>query len=87
MLIRRAPTFRSSEITDEKLVPLHRGTRATVRTPALVGVANRYVSLTPGPNDAPEIADGAVIPADQAKPSVDLDQIVNAAAIKHYRNT
>ena len=39
-------------VDDDALTPLHRGTSATVRTPALVGIANRYIALSPGPNSA-----------------------------------
>jgi phospholipid/cholesterol/gamma-HCH transport system substrate-binding protein len=74
------------KVDDEDLAPLHRGTTATVRTPALVGVANRYVSLSPGPNSAPRIEDGGEIPADSAKSAVDLDQIVNAFDPKAQRD-
>src|SRR4051812_8869544 len=66
------------DVSDDDLTPLHEGTSAVVRTPALVGIANRYIAVSPGPNSAPEIADGGEISADRAKASVDLDQIVNA---------
>ena len=60
--------------TDE---PLHEGTTATVRSPSLSGVANRYVSVAPGPNSEPEIEDGAVIASDKTTSPVDLDQLFN----------
>ena len=56
---------------------MHRGTRATVRTPSLAGIANRYVALDPGPNSAPELADGARIGGDDTSAPVDLDQLFN----------
>lgn len=34
---------------DDTVAPLHRGTRATIRATSLSGIANRYVSLDPGP--------------------------------------
>ncbi len=37
---------------EEELAPLHQGTTATIRATSLSGIANRYVSLDPGPNDA-----------------------------------
>ena len=37
---------------------LHEGTTAGVRSTSLSGVANRYVSVAPGPSSEPEIADG-----------------------------
>ena len=35
-----------------------RGHQATIRATSLSGIANRYISLQPGPNDAEEIDDG-----------------------------
>ena len=37
---------------DDDLAPLHTGTTATIRATSLSGIANRYVSLTPGPNSS-----------------------------------
>jgi phospholipid/cholesterol/gamma-HCH transport system substrate-binding protein len=64
-------------IDDEDLAPLHEGTLATVRATSLAGVANRYLALAPGPNNAPEIPDGGVIDAERTQSSVDLDVILN----------
>ncbi len=61
------------KITDEKLTPLHRGTRAWVRSGSVSGVANRYIALAPGPNSEDELDSGATIPASATNPSVDLD--------------
>ena len=36
---------------DDDFAPLHTGTTATIRSTSLSGIANRYVSLTPGPNN------------------------------------
>ena len=57
--------------------PLHEGTHAVVRVGSLSGIAGRYVSLTPGPNDAGEIEDGGRIEADDTTTPVDLDQLFN----------
>jgi phospholipid/cholesterol/gamma-HCH transport system substrate-binding protein len=62
---------------DSEFEPLHEGTRATVRVGSLSGIAGRYVSLTPGPNDASEIEDGGQIDADDTTTPVDLDQLFN----------
>jgi phospholipid/cholesterol/gamma-HCH transport system substrate-binding protein len=64
------------EVEDD-LAPLHEGTKATIRANSLSGIANRYVSLDPGPNDAAEIEDGGEIGADDASAPVDLDQLFN----------
>ena len=63
---------------NDSLAPLHEGTTATIRVNSLSGIANRYVSLQPAPNDGtPEIKDGGVIHVDQAQSAVDLDQLFN----------
>ena len=65
-------------ISDDELTPVHRGTTATVRASSLSGIANRYIALDLGPNDAPEIEDGGEIPAEDGQVAVDLDQVLNA---------
>lgn len=61
----------------EPYAPLHEGTTAIMRATSLSGVANRYVALTPGPQNAPLISDGETIPVDQTTTIVDLDQLFN----------
>jgi phospholipid/cholesterol/gamma-HCH transport system substrate-binding protein len=58
--------------TDEVL---HEGTTAIVRATSLSGIANRYVSITPGPNNATELDDGATITGEHTTSPVDLDQL------------
>lgn len=55
--------------------PLHEGTTASVRATSLSGIANRYVSVAPGPDSAPEIEDGGTIASDETTAPVDLDQL------------
>ncbi len=62
---------------DSSLVPLHEGTVAEIRVPSLTGVANRYVALTPGPNNRHALASGATLPASATREVVDLDQLFN----------
>jgi len=57
--------------------PLHEGTTAVIRSTSLSGIANRYISLSPGPNNEPEIPDGGVIAGDRTTSPVDLDQLFN----------
>src|SRR5262249_56919131 len=40
---------------------LHEGTTATIRATSLSGVANHYVSISPGPNDNPPLENGATL--------------------------
>jgi phospholipid/cholesterol/gamma-HCH transport system substrate-binding protein len=62
---------------DSSLTPLHAGTTAQVRVPSLSSVANRYVALSPGPNNAPALAAGAKLPVSATKDVTDLDQLFN----------
>ena len=62
---------------DSEFEPLHEGTRATIRVGSLSGIAGRYVSLTPGPNNAAAIDDGGQIGVDKTTTPVDLDQLFN----------
>ena len=50
---------------DDDFGRLHEGTTATIRATSLSGIANRYVSLQPGPNNGGEIDDGGEIGADE----------------------
>jgi phospholipid/cholesterol/gamma-HCH transport system substrate-binding protein len=64
-------------LTDE-YAPLHRGTTATIRAQSLIGIANRYVDVHPGPGFRPELDDGAVLDSDNTTSIVELDQFFNA---------
>jgi phospholipid/cholesterol/gamma-HCH transport system substrate-binding protein len=65
------------EVEDE-VAPLHEGTTATIRATSLSGIANRYVSLKPGPNNAERIEDGGRIGTDSTTSPVDIDVLFNA---------
>jgi phospholipid/cholesterol/gamma-HCH transport system substrate-binding protein len=62
---------------NSSLTPLHAGTTAQVRVPSLSSVANRYIALSPGPNNAQALASGATLPASATKEVTDLDQLFN----------
>jgi len=62
---------------DSSLVPLHAGTVAQVRVPSLSSVANRYVALSLGPNNAPALDAGTKLPASATRDVTDLDQLFN----------
>ncbi len=63
------------EITvDQKL---HEGTTALVRASSLSGIANRYISVSPGPNSEPALDDGTTIPTSDTQAPVDIDQLFN----------
>jgi phospholipid/cholesterol/gamma-HCH transport system substrate-binding protein len=61
------------EITVDE--PLHDGTTAVVRSTSLSGIANRYLSIQPGPNNAPELPEDAVLAGEETTAPVDLDQL------------
>jgi phospholipid/cholesterol/gamma-HCH transport system substrate-binding protein len=65
-------------LTLSKYSPLHQGTHASIRQASLSGIANRYVDLDLGPNNAPKIPNGGVIPTSNTTPIVDLDELFNS---------
>ncbi len=62
---------------ESSLAPLHQGTTAQIRVPSLSGVANRYVALSPGPNNSPALPDGATLSGSAVKGATDIDQLFN----------
>ena len=61
----------------EPYSPLHEGTTAVIRGTSLSGIANRYIALSPGANNAPKLDDGTLLAEDKTTTIVDLDQIFN----------
>jgi phospholipid/cholesterol/gamma-HCH transport system substrate-binding protein len=57
---------------------LHEGSTAAVRATSLAGVANHYVSISPGPNSNPPLEDGAELGLDSTTTPIDLDQFLNS---------
>jgi len=56
---------------------LHEGTTATIRATSLSGVANHYISISPGPNSNPALDDGAELGLSSTTTPVDIDQFFN----------
>ena len=54
--------------------PLREGTSAIIRKSSLSSVHNHYIALTLGPNNAPELEDGAVLGDESTTTAVELDQ-------------
>ena len=75
----------SIELTDDNLAKvvvsvsqeLHEGTTATIRATSLSGVANHYVSISPGPNSNPGLDEGATLGLASTTTPVDIDQLFN----------
>lgn len=57
--------------------PLREGTTAQIRLSSLSGIANRYVALHLGPDNAPELPDDELLAIDATTSPVDLDQFFN----------
>jgi len=80
-----AGTVESIGLTDDNLAEvkvevdqeLHEGTTATIRATSLSGVANHYVSISPGPNSNDAFDDGAELGLASTTTPVDIDQFFN----------
>ncbi|HEX7059223.1 MAG TPA: MCE family protein [Solirubrobacterales bacterium] len=87
VLIGGAPVGSVDEIdlTDDNLAlvkvtvdqQLHEGSTAVIRATSLSGVANHYVSVSPGPNSNPPLDDGATLGLADTTTPVDIDQLFN----------
>lgn len=60
---------------ESSLAPLHDGTTAEIRVPSLSSVANRYIALSPGPNNRPSLPSGSTLPTTATHGVTDLDQL------------
>lgn len=56
---------------------LHEGSTAVIRATSLSGVANHYVSISPGPNSNSALDDGAELGLSSTTTPVDIDQFFN----------
>jgi phospholipid/cholesterol/gamma-HCH transport system substrate-binding protein len=80
-----AGTVESIGLTDDNLAEvhvevdqqLHEGTTAAIRATSLSGVANHYVSISPGPNSNAALDDGAELGLSSTTTPVDIDQFFN----------
>jgi phospholipid/cholesterol/gamma-HCH transport system substrate-binding protein len=80
-----AGTVESIELSDNNLAEvhveveqqLHTGTTAVIRATSLSGVANHYVSISPGPNSNPVLEEGAELGLSSTTTPVDIDQLFN----------
>jgi phospholipid/cholesterol/gamma-HCH transport system substrate-binding protein len=66
-----------AEVNVEVDQELHQGTTAAVRATSLSGVANHYVSISPGPNSSPALDEGAEIGLGSTTTPIDIDQFFN----------
>jgi phospholipid/cholesterol/gamma-HCH transport system substrate-binding protein len=57
--------------------PLHEGSTAIIRATSLSGIANRYISIQPGPDSNPKLQTDAIIAETDTTSPVDLDQLFN----------
>jgi phospholipid/cholesterol/gamma-HCH transport system substrate-binding protein len=56
---------------------LRAGTTASLEEPSLSGQANRYITVSPGPETAPELPEGAAITSGSTTSVVELDELYN----------
>jgi phospholipid/cholesterol/gamma-HCH transport system substrate-binding protein len=75
----------SIELTDDNLAKvvvsvnqeLHEGSTAIIRATSLSGVANHYVSISPGPNSNPSLGDDGTLGLASTTTPIDIDQLFN----------
>ena len=67
-----------AEVNVEVEQELHEGTTAVIRATSLSGVANHYVSISPGPNSSPALEEGAELGLASTTTPVDIDQLFNS---------
>jgi phospholipid/cholesterol/gamma-HCH transport system substrate-binding protein len=66
-----------AEVNVEVSQQLHEGTTAVIRATSLSGVANHYVSISPGPNSKPALENGAELGLSSTTTPIDIDQLFN----------
>jgi phospholipid/cholesterol/gamma-HCH transport system substrate-binding protein len=71
---------------EEPYAPLREGTQAIIRMTSLSGIANRYVSLSPGPDASRTLPDHSTLTTASTTTSVDLDQLFNTLDPKARRD-
>ncbi len=67
-----------AEVHVEVEQELHEGTTAVIRATSLSGVANHYLSISPGPNSSPALKEGAELGLASTTTPVDIDQLFNS---------
>jgi phospholipid/cholesterol/gamma-HCH transport system substrate-binding protein len=67
-----------AEVNVEVEQELHEGTTAVIRATSLSGVANHYVSISPGPNSSPALEEGSTLGLSSTTTPVDIDQLFNS---------
>jgi phospholipid/cholesterol/gamma-HCH transport system substrate-binding protein len=66
-----------AEVNVEVEQELHEGSTAVIRATSLSGVANHYVSISPGPNSSPALDDGAELGLASTTTPIDIDLFFN----------
>lgn len=64
-------------VSDKAFIPLRAGTRTMVRSASVSGVANRYLALEPGPNNAAPLPSGDTLATASTTASTDLDAVLS----------
>ena len=63
---------------DSSFGPLRQGTTATIREQSLVGVASRYIDVSPAPSFRPPLPNDGILPASKTSGIVDVDELFDA---------
>jgi phospholipid/cholesterol/gamma-HCH transport system substrate-binding protein len=65
-------------IGDQAILPLHAGTRATIRALGQAGITNHFVDLAPGALSASTLSSGATLPVAQTSSMVNYDALLDS---------
>jgi ABC-type transporter Mla subunit MlaD len=65
-------------VGDQAVLPLHVGTRATIRALGQAGITNHFVDLAPGSLSAPTLSSGATLPIEQTDSMVNYDALLDS---------
>jgi phospholipid/cholesterol/gamma-HCH transport system substrate-binding protein len=71
-----------AEVHVEVEQELHEGTTAVIRATSLSGVANHYLSISPGPNSNPALDESTPLGLSSTTTPVDIDQLFNSFPTK-----
>lgn len=66
------------KISDDSVTPLRIGTRARIRARGAATLTNNFIELSPGPESAPALDDGATLGVTRTAGIVDVDAILSS---------
>lgn len=69
-------------IMDKQFTPLHKGTTVDLRWGSTIGNGTRRLDVNPGPQSAPLIKNGGIVPTHDTTAPVDVDQVQDIFTMK-----